>query len=66
MQNEKFTVQNVKCEGCASTIREGVLELTGIHDVTVKIETGEVFVSGPNLIRSEVCEKLSILGYPQT
>ena len=65
MKNEKFTVQNVKCEGCASTIREGVLALHGIQDVTVEIDAGEVSVSGTNLVRAKISEKLSALGYPE-
>lgn len=66
MQNEEFTVQNVKCQGCVSAIHEGLTMLPGIQDAQVEIETGHVSVTGENLNRTQISEKLAELGYPET
>jgi len=65
MQNEAFTVQNVKCQGCASAIQEGLTIIPDIQDVKVEIETGHVSVTGTNLNRTLISEKLAELGYPE-
>ncbi len=66
MQNEEFTVQNVKCQGCATAIQEGLTMIPGIQDIKVKIETGHISVTGTNLNRTQIGEKLAELGYPET
>ena len=65
MQNEQFQVQNVKCGGCASNIQNGLAELEGISEVDVQIETGLVNITGENLNRQLISEKLTALGYPE-
>lgn len=64
MQLESFTVQNVKCDGCASNIEDGLLKLSGILKVEVDIATGKVRVEGQELSREKLSEKLATLGYP--
>ena len=64
MQQESFTVQKVKCDGCATNIREGLLNLPGIDSVEVEVSTGQVTVQGPELSREQLAEKLTALGYP--
>ena len=44
MQTEKFRVKNVKCGGCVSTIRQGLLTVAGVTAVDVVIQGGEVTV----------------------
>lgn len=65
MQNEQFTVQNVKCGGCVSAIENGLKELAGVSEVSVTIEGGIVNVSGDTLDRSALIARLAELGYPE-
>jgi copper chaperone len=65
MQTEQFTVTNVKCGGCVSTIENGLGELAGVHEVSVTIEGGQVSVSGDGLDRATIRAKLAELGYPE-
>lgn len=65
MQTEKFTVKNVKCAGCASTIENGLKELPGVTDVEVAIENGAVTVKGEGLDRARLAARLGELGYPE-
>lgn len=60
----ELQVDNVKCGGCASTIREGLLSLHGIHEVAVNIESGAVSIHGEGYNDKEIHSKLKDLGFP--
>jgi copper chaperone len=64
MQSEQFQVKNVKCGGCVSTIREGLLGMSGVKAVEVTIDGGRVKVEGEGLDRAALAQKLGQLGYP--
>ena len=65
MQTEKFRVKNVKCGGCANTIRQGLSTMAGVQGVDVAIASGEVTVNGERLDRAALTQKLGQLGYPE-
>ncbi len=65
MQRELFMVQKVKCDGCATNIRDGLLKLPSIDSVEVEVSTGQVTVKGTQLSREELAGKLAALGYPE-
>ena len=65
MQRELFMVQKVKCDGCATNIREGLLSLPGIDSVEVEVSTGQVTIQGTQLSHEELAGKLTALGYPE-
>lgn len=60
----KFKVANVKCGGCATTIRDGLMSLPGVVEVVVDVSRGEVEVKGDTLERDVLGAKLIALGYP--
>jgi len=62
---ETFSVQNVKCGGCASNIRNGLGALPGVASVEVEVASGTVVVQGDNLSRPALAQKLAELGYPE-
>ena len=59
-----IAISNLKCGGCANTIKRSVGELTGVTDVAVDMETSQVIVSGSDLVRDKVVDELTRLGYP--
>jgi copper chaperone len=59
-------VENIKCGGCANTIRKRVLEVEGVSDVKVTVEEGLVEVEGDESLRQQVAETLAHSGYPET
>ena len=61
----EFHIENLKCGGCAATIKKGVSELKGIISVDVDIENSIVSVEADKEISVEIKEKLSKLGYPE-
>ena len=62
---EIIHVANVKCGGCARTIRESLLAVGGVTDVDVVIEAGCVTVHGDDLARDKLTATLAQLGYPE-
>lgn len=64
MEELKLRVANVKCGGCASTIRDGLLTLPGIASIEVDIATGTVQISGTDIDTTAIQTKLDELGYP--
>ncbi len=65
MQTEQFTVKNIKCGGCVSNVQNGLKTLSGVAEVEVTIDGGQVVVKGENLDRAQLAAKLSELGYPE-
>ena len=58
-------IENLKCGGCAATIKKGILGIDSVSDVDVNVETSEVKVSHTDNVVDHIKEKLSKLGYPE-
>ena len=58
-------IENLKCGGCAATIKKGILGIDSVEEVDVNVETSEVKVSYKTDVISTIKEKLSKLGYPE-
>lgn len=65
MSQENFSASNIKCGGCAANIENGLKTLAGVSDIKVDISSGNVTVSGENLDRASISQKLAELGYPE-
>ena len=57
-------VENIKCNGCESTIKKALLKLPNVKDVSVSIESGAVEIKG-DAYRTAVSSRLYSLGYPE-
>lgn len=58
-------IENLKCGGCAATIKKGILGLEGIQKVDVDVEKSLVSISSEKENLEEIKLKLSKLGYPE-
>lgn len=59
-------VENIKCGGCAHTIKTGLMKLNGVSDVDIDIENGIIHLQGVDgLLRDDVVSKLQSMGYPE-
>lgn len=66
MRTEAVHVDNLKCGGCANTIRRNVLALRGVKDVVVDAESDTVQVQHDGALdASELRALLHRLGYPE-
>lgn len=59
-------IENLKCGGCAATIKKGILGIQSVASVEVNVDTSEVKVSHTNNVEAQIREKLSNLGYPES
>ncbi|MFO8152827.1 heavy-metal-associated domain-containing protein [Thioalkalivibrio sp.] len=62
----RIEVENIKCGGCAGSIRKGLAALEGVDAVEVDIEGGVVEVEAADERRDEIMRKLASMGYPAT
>ncbi len=64
--NTTIEILNLKCNGCANTVKKGLLNIEGIDKVDVDLENSKVIV--PTIdeqIIEKVKSKLSKMGYPE-
>jgi copper chaperone CopZ len=61
-----INILNLKCNGCANTIKKGLLAIDGVNKVEVTLENSEIKINPiSNEIFTSVKEKLSKMGYPE-
>ena len=58
-------IENLKCGGCAATIKKGISTINVVNDVAVDVENSMVTIDSENANLLEIKEKLSKLGYPE-
>lgn len=58
-------VENIKCGGCANTIRGKLVEQQLAQKVEVDIEQGQVHIEGNPEWRDQVIAALAKMGYPE-
>lgn len=65
MKTETIIIANLKCNGCATTIKTELLKIAGVSSVEVDNEQDAVNVSYENIDRQLIIDKLYSLGYPE-
>ena len=60
-----IAVENIKCGGCANTIRTKLLSQALVQAVDVDIQHGQVRVEGDPETRDKVTMALARMGYPE-
>ncbi|NQV78565.1 MAG: heavy-metal-associated domain-containing protein [Lutibacter sp.] len=59
-------ILNLKCGGCANTVKKGITAIEGVNKVEVNVETSEVTIDAiDELVIASVKKKLSRMGYPE-
>lgn len=69
----ELQVENIKCGGCASSIRKGLLSDARVKDVNVDVEQGRISIemsddssAQDEATRNELAAALLKMGYPET
>jgi len=66
MQKEIINIANLKCHGCANTIKKSLSSMEGVSDVIVDNDEMNVTIEfEAPATRAEIVEKLKQLGYPE-
>ena len=67
MNTTILTLENIKCHGCANTIKNGLLKIQGVEQSDVNVSESKVTVTytdyGDTL--NIIKKKLTVLGYPE-
>lgn len=63
--NATLIIENLKCGGCAATIKKGISAIEGVSDINVIVDESLVEVTTTNDVIKAVKEKLSKMGYPE-
>jgi copper chaperone len=58
-------VENIKCGGCANSIKKGLMDEAGVSTVEIDVENGMVSIDGENLDRDAIASHLLKMGYPE-
>ena len=61
----EIQVENIKCGGCAGTIKKKLIEDNRVTAVEVDIEQGLVLIMTAENDRTEFCAILLKMGYPE-
>lgn len=61
---QQVVIQNLKCGGCAHTIKTELSKLNGISNISINEETAIVQFNNLNEDSSSVIKRLDELGYP--
>ena len=62
----EIQVENIKCGGCANSIRSGLEKMDGVSEVSVDIENGIVRMEADDALREQIAAQLTKMGYPET
>ncbi len=62
----EIKVENIKCGGCAASIKKGLLADDRVSDVDVDVENGIVKVDTSEAAEQDICTALLNMGYPQS
>ena len=62
----QINVENIKCGGCASTIRSKLEAMEGVDNIEFDIGEGIVSIEGSEDSREAVTARLLKLGYPES
>jgi copper chaperone len=66
MKTEEIIIANLKCNGCATTIKRELLGINGVKTVAVDIDKDAIDLNyDDNVERSTIISKLLSLGYPE-
>ncbi len=60
-----IAVDNIKCGGCANSIRQKLAKINGVLTIEVDIQGEIVIITSNNDVRMEAIEALNNLGYPE-
>ncbi|MFB9271192.1 MULTISPECIES: heavy-metal-associated domain-containing protein [Flavobacteriaceae] len=59
-------ILNLKCGGCANSIKKGMLAIEGVTEVSVDLETSKVTINSEDVtVLINVKSKLASMGYPE-
>ena len=60
-----INVENIKCHGCANSIRKKLMETDAVQDVVVDVDSQTITIDAPESLISKLKVTLHDMGYPE-
>ena len=66
MKTERFTVNNMKCQGCVNMVKTGLSLMDGVSEVYIDLSKSEVTINymSDKISHEDLVKKMELLGYP--
>ena len=65
MKTQEIFVENIKCGGCMTSIKQALEKIKGIAKVEIDLEKEKISLKGDKYKLREVIDSLNKMGYPQ-
>lgn len=65
METYTIEVENIKCGGCASSIKTKLNKTDGVDSADVDVENGSVTVKADTVAKDKIIASLKSMGYPE-
>ena len=65
MKTQEIFVENIKCGGCMTSIKNALEKIKGIVKVEINLDEEKISLTGDQYLLSEVIDSLNGMGYPQ-
>jgi copper chaperone len=65
MKTQEIFVENIKCGGCMTSIKNVLEKIKGIVKVEIDKDEEKISLTGESYHLSEVIDSLNTMGYPQ-
>jgi copper chaperone CopZ len=65
METLEIFVENIKCGGCMSGIKNALLAFPGVKSVDINLEEEKITIQGEQLDKATYIKKMDGMGYPE-
>lgn len=65
MKTQEIFVENIKCGGCMTSIKNALEKIKGIIKVDINKDEEKISLTGDQYQLNEVLDSLNSMGYPQ-
>jgi len=65
METQEIWVENIKCNGCMTSIKLTIMKFAGVKSVEIDLEKEKITIGGKGVKKEAILKKLTSLGYPE-
>ena len=65
METQEIWVENIKCNGCITSIKLAIMKFAGVKSVEIDLEKEKITIGGKGVKKEAILKKLTSLGYPE-
>ena len=65
METQEIFVENIKCNGCMTSIKSAIMKFAGVKSVEINLDEEKITIGGKGVNKEAILKKLTSLGYPE-